>query len=305
MEHFISSNLIEDFKAYLIDHDRSDNTIKAYARDMNDFATWFEQKNGIPMAHSELTSIDVRLYRQFLQHDRKAAPATINRRLAAIKVFAAAAVKQGFIPDNHIGEIRGVEEPRSCPKWLDKKAQMALLREAERDMLSARTDPKRLITTRNKAIVMLMLHAGLRVSEVTGIDRIDLSVGERRGFVKVRAGKGNKARRVPLNPAARNILSAWLKLNGDPGGKVFPGRETGTALDESVVWRMVARLGQRAGIGKISPHTLRHTFAKNLIDAGVSLEKVAMLLGHARLETTLIYTVPGELDLEAAVNRLD
>jgi site-specific recombinase XerD len=111
----------------------------------------------------------------------------------------------------------------------------------------------------------------------------------------VRAGKGNKSRVVPLNKKARKALEAWLPLTGDD--RVFP-------LQRAGVHKRVKLYTTRAGLDGCSAHTLRHTFGKNLIDQGVGIEQVASLLGHSTLDTTRIYTLPGEQDLARAVERL-
>jgi len=110
-------------------------------------------------------------------------------------------------------------------------------------------------------------------------------------------GKGNKTRRVPLNGEARKALKTWLEESRDEQGSVF-------ALTPSGAYRRLVELGRRAGV-EVHPHTLRHTLAKNLVDAGVGLHEVAALLGHSSLNTTRVYVTPGERDLERAVRVLE
>ncbi|HHE71961.1 MAG TPA: hypothetical protein ENL34_06760 [Chloroflexi bacterium] len=130
-----------------------------------------------------------------------------------------------------------------------------------------------------------------------------IELRERSGRVTV-MGKGNKKRTVPLNAEARAALSAWLKVRPETeSAALFIGRR-GERLGTRAVQRVVARQRSPAGLENLTPHVLRHTFAKNLVDAGAGLEQVADLLGHSRLETTRIYTRPGRRDLERAVEAI-
>ena len=114
--------------------------------------------------------------------------------------------------------------------------------------------------------------------------------------------EGEKRREVPVNAEAREAISKWLELRGRDPGLLFSSQR-GDGITGSGIHRRLAELGRIAN-AEVHAHTLRHTFAKNLIDAGVGLERVAALLGHSNLNTTRIYTTPGERDLEAAVERL-
>jgi len=114
-------------------------------------------------------------------------------------------------------------------------------------------------------------------------------------------GRGRR-REIPLNDEARKSLNAWHAIRGDEGALLFSGKR-GEGFSVSGVHRRLAELGRIAKV-EVHAHTLRHTFSKNLIDSGVSLEKVASLLGHSSLNTTRIYTTPGERDLEVAVEQL-
>ncbi len=138
----------------------------------------------------------------------------------------------------------------------------------------------------------------------TALQIADLELRARKGAITVRAGKGTKERTLPLNKPARQALAAWLDAR--PAGDAAPlfTGQRGNALTPRALQRRVAALARRAGV-EATPHTLRHTFGKRLVDSGVTLEKVAALMGHANLNTTRIYTVPGETDLARAVGVLE
>ncbi len=301
---------LDAFHRYLAET-KSPRTVAGYARDLRLFARWFEQTNKEPLTPQALTPTDLREYRQRLLNVEKARPATINRRLAAIRAYVDWARQAELIDTNPANGVKGVAEQKAAPKWLDKKERHGLLREVARDLNAAQTEPARWQAIRDQAIVIMLLNTGLRISELCALDMNDVEIGERKGVVHVRAGKGEKARGVPLNKTARDSLRAWLKVRrraddehkDDVVKSVFVGQR-GDPLQPRAVQRLLADLGHRARV-EVTPHVLRHSFAKSLIDAGVSIDQVATLLGHSNLNTTRLYTTPGAKDLERAVEALE
>jgi integrase/recombinase XerC len=304
-----------EFRAWLEAQDRSPRTVSAYISDLSHFAQWFAQTNGQPPTPEAITPTDVREYRQWMIITQGMAPATINRRIAALRAYTAWARSAGLIAGNPTNGIKLVAEQRSPPRWLDRRQQAALNRALERMLehaeLKARlaeledrpTPPELIWTRRDVALVQLMLNTGLRVEEVATLNVQVIELRERSGRVTV-MGKGNKQRVVPLNAEARATLSAWLEVRPETeSAALFIGRR-GERLGTRAVQRVVARQRSPAGLENLTPHVLRHTFAKNLVDADVGLEQVADLLGHSRLETTRIYTRPGRRDLERAVEAI-
>ena len=289
------------FEDWLTSQDRSDKTIRGYQADLKQLAAWFQQVNGCPLQPEKLTPADIREYKNWLL-DHHAKPATINRRMAAIRAYGNWAVDAGLIPTNPAVRIKLVSQVESAPQWLDKSQQYALVRTAEEALTNARTEPARRQARRDKAILLTFLYSGLRVGELIALTLADVQLSARKGKLIVRQGKGEKRREVPLNATAREALAEWLAERPDGTQRVFTGSR-GDGMTASGVHRRLAELGRIAKV-EVHAHTLRHTFSKNLIDAGVSLEKVASLLGHSSLNTTRIYTTPGERDLEAAVERL-
>jgi len=137
----------------------------------------------------------------------------------------------------------------------------------------------------------------------------DIELSERKGAVIVRQGKGGKRRRVPLNSEARKALTAYLKLRAREVRPEWPGAERlfwgqRGPIGPRAIQRVVACAGQQAGLPHLTPHVLRHTFGKALVDQGVSLDRVATLMGHSNLNVTRRYTTPSERDLEQAVELL-
>ena len=184
-----------------------------------------------------------------------------------------------------------------------------MLRTLEKDLQLARLRyPRRWRThQRDASLTIFLLHTGLRLSESLSLQLDDLQLSDRKGQVTVRQGKGGKSRTVPLNAEARKALQEWRAARPEGAGSfLWIGLENGSeqALSGRSVQRALLRLGQAAGLERLTPHVLRHSFAKNLIDAGVGLEKVAALLGHSNLNTTRVYVTPNQRDLEQAVERL-
>ncbi len=294
-----------DFKHDLQAQDKSPLTIKGYLSDLRLFARWFDETNGEAFSLLAWTAADVRAYRQGLL-DQGMKPQTINRRLAALAAFGNWAVRKGHLAVNPAQHVRSVAQSPLAPKWLDRRGRAALLRAAEKDVQVARMRYPRLwvLRLRDAAMVVVLINTGLRVGELCALQLTDVQMGERKGSLTVRSGKGGKQRTVPLNGEARRILGEYLLHRPQvETAALFVGQRGGAVTARSVQ-RAVNRLAQDAGLEDVTPHTLRHTFAKSLIDRGVSIEKVAALLGHSDLNITRIYTTPGEQDLREAVETL-
>jgi site-specific recombinase XerD len=288
---------IEEFIKHLQDQDKSSDTQVAYRNDLTHFTRWLSTtrdetyKNAKDLAQA-ITPTDVRQYRDYLLKTEKIAPSTINRRVIVLRSFTRWARQKGWIEGDPINGIKQVKQVELAPRWLDRKEQLALRRATEKDG-----------NIRNLAIITLMLNTGLRVSEVAGLTLDDVTLTERKGELRVR-GKGTKVRTVPLNPEARKVLKAYLDRRPESESRaVFLNQSNMPLKREAIEWHL-RELGHLARIERLTPHVLRHTFAKNLIDAGVSIDHVAQLLGHRNLSTTARYTQPSSQDLAQDVSKL-
>ncbi len=273
----------EAFKEYLESEERSDNTVSSYLSDLGSFAKWFEKTQG-QFNPRLITAIDLREYKRFLRQKYK--PGSINRKLSTLSVFLTWAKEVGRI-DTLPKIPKQMKEQHQGIRWLSRTEQNALLRRVERYG-----------SQRDQGAVKLLLNTGLRVSELTALLWSDIEMSDRQGELIVRSGKGSKRRVIPLNKDARGAL-------------LLLGYEENQGTDKPV---MLGQRGQmtRRGIQSLlekyqgeldgfSCHSLRHTFCKNLVDAGVSLEKIAALAGHENLETTRRYCEPSRHDLALAV----
>jgi site-specific recombinase XerD len=285
--------VIEAFQAYLEQH-YAIHTVRAYLQDLAGFSTWFASSTGDTFNPQAITPLDIREYKRHLQNQR-ARPATINRRLAALSTFFRWARSEGLVTsDNPTADVPGVDKVKLAPKWLKRPEQAALLRKVK-----ARG------RVRDIALVTLLLNTGLRLSEVCELELEDIvELSERKGSLRVREGKGEKERTVPMNADARRTLQTYLSNRPAADHRyVFVGQR-GDPLQQSGVQRLVGEYARKADLKDCTPHTLRHSFAKNLVDSGVPLDRVATLLGHENLNTTRIYTTPSMQDLTEAVERV-
>lgn len=273
--------MLREFITHLAqDKDLAPRTVRAYADDVKSFLVWFNLTNDAPASPQTITLTDAREFKQHLIQ-RGFSPASINRKLVVLKMF--------FRFNGVSLEMRLLPKPDLKPRWLDRRQQAALVREAEKQINAANTEDRKVKAIRNYAIIIFLLNTGLRVGELVALGPDDLTLGERSGSARVRFSKRDKSRTVPLNSEARKaVASMTLPL----GLKVL------------AIQRIIIGIGNLAGL-KISPHTLRHTFAKNLMDAKQDINRVALLLGHSSLNTTMIYVTPGERDLRQAVDALE
>ncbi len=278
----------------------SEHTVAAYRRDLTAFAAWFAAHVGQDFAIAAVTPTDVRDFRAHLREAQHRKPATINRKLAALRSFFQWAIAVDRRADTPLATVKDVREEPRAPRWFPKRDLDRLGREIE-----AAAKPR--VRARDLAVVALLRHTGLRVGELCRLRLRDVTLAERKGSLRV-LGKGAKERTIPLNRTVRAALSAYLDARRQrPDAaryeEVFLGQRG--PLTPHAVEKLVRKYARRARLDAFSPHSLRHSFAKSLLDAGEDLVTVRTLLGHERLDTTARYTHPGARDLEDAVGRLD
>jgi len=272
---------------------KSDHTTEAYTRDVRLFSEWFDQTNGRELTPQRITPIDVREYRSYLLTVKNYKPATVNRKLSSISAFCGWAREAGLVSANPADGIAQVDEVRPAPKWLEKNEQYALLRAVQEKGRK-----------RDIALITLMLNTGLRVSEVSKLRVDDIAISPRKGSANVRGGKGEKFRTVPLNVDTRKAIQDHLKQADLEDRSHLFVSQRGGPLQPSGIYYLINRYVYDARLDDVTPHTLRHTFGKNLVDAGVPLDRVAQLLGHESVDTTRIYTTPSEQDLQREVEKI-
>lgn len=286
---------IEEFKEDLENRPEgvSPYTIRDYLSALKKFDTWFQKTHGENLRIRNVTAVDVRDYKEFMQTVAKFKPATINRHLASLRTYFTWAVRKGMIKESPV-RVRNLREPVSAPRSLDEKHYHRLLRAA-----------LRYGDKRDVAIIQMLRHTGLRVGELCALNLSDINIRDRSGEVIVRSGKGRRYREVPLNLDARRALKEYLagrpKVEDD---SLFIGQRK-NGLTDAAVQFIIKKYARLANLEGVSPHVLRHTFGRSLVDKGVDLVTVQQLMGHQRLESTARYTKPSKRDLEVAVERLE
>ncbi len=229
-------------------------------------------------------------------------PATVNRRLDALRRLCRWAQGIGALAVDAARDVRPVRTVRKQqPVGLTDIEVHALLRSAGASSHG--------LATRNYAIVQLMLQAGLRVGEVAALRVTDVVMSDRSGSVRIRHGKGLKAREIPLNATARRALRQYLEechLPGQDKDAALFVSSRNTAMPVRTTQAVISSLARRARLKRVSvsAHTLRHTFALGYLrDNPGKLVELASLLGHNSLDTTAIYTRPSRDDLAADLER--
>lgn len=288
-----------EFRTMLESQGCSALTIAAYLQDVQAFASWFEAQNGEAFRPELITGVDLRLFAE--AQIGALAPASWNRRRVALKKLCAWLMQTGALTYDPFQGVQRMAENETAPRWLTENEVHRLLRVIEQRVNGATTAAWRVQAVRDQAIVALMLYAGLREFEVCGLDWSDVSLGERKGKLIVRLGKGKKRREVPLNSEARRMIQLWAQYSSNSAGALFSGKR-GERIGTRCIQQRVADLRSAAGLDEqVTPHALRHTFAKRMLDRGVPITVVSKLLGHSRLETTARYVQPGWEDFEKAV----
>lgn len=278
-----------DFRAALTRAGLSQRSVRAYVQAVERFVRWWEEATGETFSPETLAPDDALRYRQHLIRVQRRRPSTVNQAIVALRRFAGWAEREGHLEGDPTAELKTVRrERRRQPPALSEPEVYALFRAAG---LSSRR-----MARRNYALVQLLVQTGLRVGELVRLRLEDLTVRERSGRVRVRYGKGERDRDLPLNASARRALRLYFEEReaADPAEPAFLGSQGGP-LSERAVQKLLARLGQRARIDRVqvTPHTLRHTFAKQYLrDHPGQLVELAHLMGHDSLDTTAVYTQP-------------
>ena len=288
----------DDYLTYLrVERGLAPATIRAYRADLHDFAA----SRGVSRAWAGSPDPAVGYLAARTRRGRRGdpglAPSSLRRRAAALKGFYRYAYGEGLIGVDVAAHLDLPRPSRLLPETLTVEEIDRLLEAAGGDETDdAEAAPAHAL--RDRALLELLYAAGLRISEAIGLDREDLSVDG--AFVRV-IGKGDKERLVPVGDVALDWLDRWMRgprvallalghVTPLRGGPLFLG-DRGGRLARQQAWAAVKRAASRAGLAdRVSPHTLRHSFATHLLEGGADLRIVQELLGHASISTTQLYT---------------
>ena len=255
------------------------NSIAAYRRDLAQFAVWLGEGR-LPVAEKS----DLQRYLAWQVGEKRAQPRSTGRLVSSLRRFYQYCVREGMREDDPSVELDSPKLPRSLPKSLS---------EADVEALLAAPDETATLGLRDRAMLETLYASGLRVSELVGLKTVQVSLDM--GVVRI-LGKGAKERLTPLG----EVASDWLqRYQSTARAELLAGRKSdamfvtarGGAMTRQAFWSLIKRYALKAGIATpVSPHTLRHAFATHLINHGADLRVVQLLLGHADISTTQIYT---------------
>src|SRR2546422_2761001 len=272
------------FLRYLaVEKNASRHTLRSYRTDLRQFCDYLaaDPSRGAPAA--TIDAVDTRQIRGWLAslHGRGLDATSIARKLAAVRSWMRFLARRGHLERNPALDVRGPRLGRKLVSFLPIDESQALLDDES-------------LGVRDRAVLEMLYATGLRVSELAGLTLAD--VDAETGTVRV-IGKGRKERIVPFGGKAAHALEAYLAERGTTRGALFVGAR-GRALAVRSIYELVRRCGRASGITRrVSPHTLRHTFATHLLDRGADLRLIQDLLGHSRLSTTQRYTHVGSAQL--------
>ena len=277
---------LESYRQYLDRQPVSAHTRRNYLQRVKRYLDYLEG------SLEGLRALSDEVERDFQMRDFKAwlltsgaSPSTINSTLSAVDNFyLSRGMKQA--------KLKRLDLPRQAPRALEQDEERRLLKALARTSL------------RNKAVVMVMMHAGLRISEVAALNVGDISLTARRGEVLVRCGKGLKQRTIPINQELREVLLKYLAEEGcrESLEPMFVSQKQ-NRLSMAAIDKVIRMLGAQACVD-LSAHDLRHHFITRLVRQGTDIVTIAELAGHARLETVRRYSLPTAEEKQQALEKL-
>jgi len=274
---------VEDFITHLVgEKGLSFNTVIAYTLDLRQFTEFLTERA------TRLTDVDQAVVSEYLGalHDRKLARATIARKLSCIRRFMAFLQREGCLNTNPAAQLQSPKREIRLPAFMYQR---------EIDVLLSLPSPDTVLGVRDRAVLELMYATGVRISELSGMNVFDVDYSL--GFCRV-VGKGRKERFVPVGSRALDALGRYLEMSRPKLAKKRRGNEPALFLNwrgerlsvrgiRDLFHRYVREACAREGL---SPHSIRHSFATHLLEAGADLRSVQEMLGHASVSTTQIYT---------------
>jgi integrase/recombinase XerD len=209
----------------------------------------------------------------------------------SIKRYCAWTVDAGIVTRNPANIVKPVGQQLAAPRHLSDREEEALLAAVNQAG-----------TLRDRTLIIVLLHTGLRASEVCGLVQADVTLGKRSGTLRV-TGKHNKYREIPLNTTARSALHEYLPTLPEEVSTLFPSGKTGQALSARALGHLIKRYAHRADLADVSPHDLRHRFGYRMAEV-VPLHRLAQIMGHDSLDTTMTYIRATRSDLQNEVEKI-
>ena len=262
-------NVTEDFVDYMVvERNAPNTTVSAYRRDLRDLVDH--------LGNQDVDTITMSNLRSFLKAlTRLNGASTVARKLSAVRSFLDFCLREGLVEINHAKALKPPKLEQRLPHHVNTDGLDRLLEAPEKDRLGLR----------DRAILEVMYSAGLRVSELVRVNDADIDMEA--GTVKV-MGKGSRERLAPLGKCACAAMSAWLEVRGKAEA-VFTNYQGGR-LSTRGVQKMLDKYVAKTGLGKMTPHSLRHSCATHLLDGGADIREIQEILGHQSITSTQIYS---------------
>lgn len=289
-QHIIKS-FIDDLSE---NKDLSNKTLSEYSSDIKHFIKWFESgiQNSDYFGLEEVATPTITRYREVSENELSLQPATINRRLVTLKCLFSWAVEKRLIHRDPTKPVKLLRQVKTSPRKMTDKEEAALVAAVERDG-----------SVRDHTIIVVMLQTGLRTMELCDLAPENVTIGKRSGTLVVR-GKGNKYREVPLNSTCREALSKYLESYSlSNSSYLFRSVKTGGRLSERGLRHLVRKYMLAARLEGLSAHDLRHRFGYVLAEK-TPIHRIAQIMGHDSLDTTMIYVSANKEDLQNEVEKI-
>lgn len=287
---------LDQYESALKQEDLSFKTIRNYLSDLRQFMAWCEgafreeqeDRNFTPQTVAPALLMR---YRDHLQTRLDLKPSTVNRALMSLKRYFTWIQKAQLIQANPASLIKFLPREVSSPRHLD---------DDEEDALVAAVNATG--TLRDQTIITLLLHAGLRAQELCTLTRQQVHLGKRNGTLRI-TGKRRKVREVPLNTTARAALNLYLETLPQEYQYLFPSGKTQKALTGRALGHLITKYATQAKVVDVSPHDLRHRFGYRMAEV-VPLHRLAQIMGHDSLDTTMLYIRGTKQDLQQDVEKI-
>ncbi|NFM56634.1 transposase [Clostridium botulinum] len=268
--------MLKVFEDYLVKEGKSSNTINTYTRHVRGYINWFKDTTGEEI--NKLYRTNILEYKSFLQNIKQDSAKTINNKLSALVKLNECLIEKGIQTNIVITK----------KDFIKVQAQVASLATVyKKDVEAFRQKVLEHEGLRNYAIVTIMAYAGLRISEVLNLKINDIDLTSKELIVK--EGKGNKERIVYINSKIIESIKEYLKVRKEDNTDYLFISNKGGKLDRTVINKVFKKYSD-----KITPHTLRHFYCSNALEAGFSVHEVANQAGHSNIHTTLLYTNPSK-----------
>ena len=296
------NQLIEDFVSIkVLDKGIANNTVIAYKKDLNLFINWCLSYK---ISFLEVKKKDINNYIQFLKQ-KKIKSSSVNRKLSVIKSFYDYLFQVGFINFNELKTIATQKSEQKLPKLLSEKEILYLINKSHEIYIENPT--KNLTYLRIQVILEILYSTGLRISELLNIKINQVANIKDKLYIN---GKGNKQRLVIFNKNSLNLLKNWISVmtgyHKNKNSYLFENTYNKKVISRQQIYKDLKKLALKTNIEleKLSPHSIRHSFASHMLNRGADLRSIQKLLGHFDISTTEIYTQVRQNRLKGLINNI-